>query len=173
MLVVSVTFIASAIFLPQAYYSIVEQSISSSSLGETLKTLDNSINSLREIQANGILNTILGNQSEDATPIVESHIYTDVINFIANAIRLVVLTMSFILLSFAVYSRFAFGGLTESSKLEGELAKVKKEIEELKSKSNTSEAKVENESKKEISAPSKEKSKSKKNKAKKSTKAKK
>lgn len=175
MLVVSVTFITSAIFFPQPYDLIVEQAISTSSVGETLKTLDSTINSLREIQANGILNTILGNENSNAAPIVESNIYSDVINFIANSIRVVVLIMSLILLSFSVYSRFAFGGLTESSRLDRELDKVKKEIEDLKQASNQSTSSQKNEDiKKEVDTETeKTKKKAKTKKSSKTTKSKK
>ena len=111
--------------------------MANSSVGGNLKTLDSTINSIREIQSNGLLNTIIGVENENAEPIVESDIYFQVASFISNALRMVVLLMSLILLSFAVYSRFAFAGSIDAARLQKELDEVKKEIAELKKSSKS------------------------------------
>lgn len=130
----SITLIASVIFLPQPYDALVSSAFASSSVGQNLQTLDTSINDIRELQANGLLNTIIGRDDENAEPIVESDIYSQVVEFTSSFVRMAILLLSLILLSFAVYSRFAFAGAVETASLEKQIAELRKEVDELKKK---------------------------------------
>lgn len=130
---ISIIAILSVLFLPQLYLSFVQSNFENTPLAANLKSVDTTLTQVTRVQ-NNIINTVQGFFNSGTAEVTEytSNVYGQVVDMLANILRLLILTISFIVLVFLVYIRYAFSGIFEAQYLEKRVKHLEKELEILK-----------------------------------------
>ncbi|CAG1020439.1 hypothetical protein DOJK_00338 [Patescibacteria group bacterium] len=132
----SIIAIFSVLFLPQIYLNFVESNFVDTPLANNLKSIDTTLTNVTTLQneivdkVQGLLNWGNTNQVEQVEQYT-SNIYGQVVNLLANILRVLVLIISLIILLFLVYIRYAFSGVIEAQNLEKRIVKLERKLETL------------------------------------------
>lgn len=122
--------------LPQLYTSFVEVRFSETVLAKDLISVDKTLTQVSKVQIgiSNSLNNFLNTGSQEQLEEYESNIYKQTIDFMAGALRIIILVLSIVVMVFSLYIRYSFSGSFEVMSLQKQIDLLKKEVEELNSK---------------------------------------
>jgi len=126
----------STLFLPDLYKGFVETNFESTVLAQNLKSVDKTLTQVSKVQINitNTINNFLNNGANQQVDEYKSNLYSQVLDFMASVLRILILVISIILLVFALYIRYSFAGSFEVISLQKQVNDLKKEVEYLKSR---------------------------------------
>lgn len=122
------------LLFPQLYTNFVESRFSETILAKDLISIDNTLTQVSRVQISisNTLNSFLNTGSQEILEEYESSIYMQTIDFMAGALRVIMLILSIVILIFTLYIRYSFSGSFEVISLQKQINELKKEIEILK-----------------------------------------
>jgi len=126
----------STLFLPTLYKSFVESNFQETTLAQNLKTVDKTLTQVSNVQINisNTINNFLGNGINQQVDEYQSDLYSQVLEFMVGVLRVLILTLSIVILVFTLYIRYSFAGSFEVAALQKQINELRHEVESLKLK---------------------------------------